>query len=271
MISVRWVIAVAAFCPAIALAGCSGSDTGQSPKGNATTTASAAPASPAPAPTDAAGLAALLHQGIASVNSLHLILDVSTGGQVIKGEGDTKLAGGTLQALDISEVVGSAGNVRLIVVDGKTYVQLPATLNQSGKPWVLVSRDSTNPTVRTMATLIESVQNAASPGQITAFTSAARRVTLVGNESLDGIQVNHYSIDVDVAKLPNTMPGRQMLLGAGLTSLPVELYVDGEGRPVKITQDLMLNGQRSSTVITLSKFNEPVSISAPPADQVATS
>jgi hypothetical protein len=161
--------------------------------------------------------------------------------------------------------------VRLIVADGKTYVQLPATMNQSGKPWVLVSRDSSNPTVRTMATLIESVQSAASPSQITAFTSAARRVTLVGNEPLDGTQVNHYSIDVDVDKLPNTLPGRQLLLGAGLTSLPVELYVDGEGRPVKVTQDLTVRGQHSSTVITLSKFNEPVSISAPPADQVATS
>jgi hypothetical protein len=271
MISVRWVIAVAVFCPAIALVGCSGSNTGPSSSGNATTTTSVVPASPSPAPTDAAGLAALLRKGLSSVNSLHLTLNVTAGNQVIKGEGDTKLAEGTLQALDISEEVGSAGRVRLIVVDAKTYVQLPATLNQSGKPWVLVSRDSSNPTVRTMATLIESVQNAASPGQITAFTSAARRVTLVGNESLDGTRVNHYSIDVDVAKLPNTMPGRQTLLGAGLTSLPVELYVDGEGRPVKVMQDLTLRGQRSATVITLSKFNEPVSISAPPADQVATS
>jgi hypothetical protein len=269
MISVRWVVAVAMCCPAIALAGCSASDTGQPSKGAATTTTSAVP--PSPAATDAAGLATLLHQGVSSVNSLHLTLNVSTGNQVIKGEGDTKLADGTLQALDITEEVGSAGRVRLIVADGKTYVQLPATMNQSGKPWVLVSRDSSNPTVRTMATLIQSVQSAASPSQITAFTSAARRVTLVGNEPLDGTQVNHYSIDVDVDKLPNTLPGRQLLLGAGLTSLPVELYVDGEGRPVKVTQDLTVRGQRSSTVITLSKFNEPVSISAPPADQVATS
>ena len=77
-------------------------------------------------------------------------------------------------------------------------------------------------------------------------------------------------INVDVAKLPENTPGRQALLGAGITMLPLGLYVDDQGRPVRATQDLTVQGQHTATVITLSKFNAPVSISAPPPDQVST-
>ncbi|MGH3719572.1 MAG: hypothetical protein ACRDRI_12195 [Pseudonocardiaceae bacterium] len=198
---------------------------------------------------------------------------MSAAGQTIKGEGDEKLSGATLQAGDISEEIGPdlTLRLRLIIIDRTTYAQLPAELNPAGKPWVRLTPDSSNPTIRTMATLIESVRNSASLDQSTTFTSAARRVTLVGKESLDAVPVTHYSIEVDVAKLPSTTPGRQTLLGAGVTTLPVELSVDDEGRPVKLTQDVTVQGQSASTVITLSRFNAPVSISAPPPDQVATS
>ncbi|MGH3768316.1 MAG: hypothetical protein ACRDS0_08215 [Pseudonocardiaceae bacterium] len=271
MIFGRWV-GVVMCCSAVGLVGCSTADTAHSSGGGATSATSAVAAPPSPAPTDAAGLAALLRRGVASVSSAHLTLNVSAGSQVvIKAEGDTKLADGKLQALDLSAEPGSSGRLRIIIVDGKTYAQLPAARNQSGKPWLLASKDSSNPTVRTLATSIESMQSAASADQVTTFTSAARRVTLVGTESLEGTPVAHYSIDVDVAQLPNAHPGRQLLLNAGVTTLPIELFIDGEGRPVKFTQDLTVRGQRTSTVFTLTKYNAPVSISAPPADQVSTS
>ncbi|MGH3785407.1 MAG: hypothetical protein ACRDRG_02385 [Pseudonocardiaceae bacterium] len=173
--------------------------------------------------------------------------------------------------MDLSEEVGSLGRVRVIIVDRSTYAQLPPALNQSGKPWVLVTPNSSNPSVRTMATAIESVQSSASLNQLAAFTAAAKRLTLVGSESLDGVPVTHYLIDMDVAKLPSSTPGQQALLAAGITTVPIEMYIDGEGRPVKVATTFTAQGQPVSTVITLSRFNAPVSISAPPADEVSTS
>lgn len=266
----RWA-AVVALCSALALTSCSTSDTANPSAGNAAPGTSAAPASPSPPPTDAAGLAALLRRGTSSVTSTHFTLDISGAGQTVKGEGDQKLANGTVQALDLTEEVGSLGKLRIIIVDRSTYLQLPPALNQSGKPWVLVTPNSSNPTVRTMASLLESVQNSASLEQFTTFTTAAQRVTLVGSESLDGVPVTHYSIEMDVSKLPNSTPGRQALLDSGVTGVPIELYVDGEGRPVKVASTFTAQGQPISTVITLSRFNEPVSITAPPPDQVSTS
>jgi hypothetical protein len=269
MISTRRLVAVAVLCPAIAVAGCSTSGAGH-PSGNgATSTASASPALP-PA-TDSAGLAELLRRGISAMSSVHLVLNVTTPSQAINSEGDAKLAGGTLQALDITEQQGSGDKRRLLIVGQETYAQLGGTANPAGKPWLLITPNSTNPTARNLATSLEAVRRSASLEHFTAFASAARSVTLVGKESLNGSPVDHYSIEVDVAKLPNDTPGRQPLLAAGITTLPFELYVDGQGRPVKATQDLTVQGQHTTTLIAFSKFNEPVSITAPPPDQVERS
>jgi hypothetical protein len=267
MISMRRLVVVAVLCPAIAVAGCSTSGAGHPSGNNATSTTSASPALP-PA-TDAAGLAELLHRGISSVSSVHLALNVTTPSQTINSDGDVKLAGGTLQALDITEELAAVGKRRLLIVGQATYAQL-GTANPAGKPWLLVTPDSANPTARNLAMSLEAVRSTASLDHISAFASAARSVTLAGKESLNGTPVDHYSIQVDVAKLPNDTPGRAPLLATGITTLPIELYVDGQGRPVKATQDLTVQGQHTTTVIAFSKFNEPVSITAPPPDQVST-
>jgi hypothetical protein len=269
MISTRRLVAATLLCPAIAVVGCS-SGGGGHPSGNsATSTTSASPALP-PA-TDAAGLANLLQRGISSVSSMHLVLNVTTSSQTVNGEGDAKLAGGTLTALDLTEQLGSGDKRRLRIVDQASYAELGGTANPAGKPWLLITRDSTNPTARNLAASLEAVRRSASLDHFSAFASAARSVTLAGKESVNGTPVDHYSIQVDVAKLPEGTPGRAPLLAAGITTLPIELYVDDQGRPVKATQDLTVQDQHTSTVIAFSKFNEPVSITAPPPDQLSTS
>jgi hypothetical protein len=266
VITTRRLVGAAMLCLAIAVPGCSTS--GQPSGAHGTSTPSAGPASPAP--TDAAGLADLLHRGISSVSSVHLALNVTSPGKTINSEGDAKLASGTLQALDITEEVGTVGKRRLLIVDQATYAQVPGTVNQANKPWVLVTRDSPNPAVRNMAASLDAVRKSASLDHFSTFASAARSLQLVGKESFNGTPVTHYMVNVDVAKLPDNTPGRQPLLGAGITTLPIELYVDDQGRPLKATQDMTVQGQHTSTVITFSKFNAPVSISAPSPDQVST-
>jgi hypothetical protein len=153
---------------------------------------------------------------------------------------------------------------------GQTYVQLPAPLSTPQKPWVLVSTDSSNPAVRQLATTLAQTQQSAALDQYTAFTQAASDLQVVGPEQVDGADATHYRLGVDVTKLPENAPGRETLLSAGLTSLPVDLWVDGHGRPVKVTEDLTVQGQEVDTVVTIGNFDVPVSITAPPADQVAT-
>lgn len=196
-------------------------------------------------------------------------MTISAGTVGLTGSGDEAIAEGKLQSLNLTENVPSAGKLRIVMTGGKTYLQLPESLSHSTKPWVLVTPTSTNPVIRQLATTLDSVRQTASLDQFTTFSSVAT-VTAHDPETVDGAPATHYKLRVHVAKLPATLPGKQQLVAAGLSSLPVELWVDEHGRPVKFTQQITVRGQQISTLVTISKYNAPVTVSPPPADQVST-
>jgi hypothetical protein len=230
-------------------------------------TTAAAPATTAP-PTDAAGLARELQAGNASVRSAHLTMSVAAGTVTITGAGDELLAQGKLRALDLTETVPPVGELRIVIDAGKTYLKLPTALNHTGKPWVLVSPTSSNPVVRQLESTLRSAEQSTSLDQFTTFTTAAR-VTRHVQETLNGVPATHYGLSVDIAKLPATLPGKQQLTAAGLTTLPVDLWVDRQGRPLKFAENLTVKGQHVSTTISIGKYDAPVTITPPPAAQVS--
>jgi hypothetical protein len=271
----RRIYAVLALSSALAVGACSsatsgkGTTSGSAAKGSRTSSAGAAPVTGKP--TDAAGLGGLMQSAIAGITSAHIALDIDAGGQKVTGAGDEKLSGGKLVAMDITEnLPGGAGSLRLIIVDGKTYAKLPPALAAGPKPYVLVSPTSKNATVRQLASTLDSALSSASIGSVGAFITAAKTVQPVGTETITGVQTTHYKVVVDVAKLPADLPGKDALAASGLTSLPLDLYIDDQGRPIRMTEDLKVQGQEVATNVTVSKYNEPVTVTAPPASQVST-
>lgn len=233
------------------------------------TAASTAASSSSAMPTDAAGLSTLLRESSSQLHSAHLDMTVTAAGMTLKGTGDETLAGGKMQTLDLSENVPQLGVLRVIIAGGKTYLQVPTQISHATKPWVLVTATSTNPIVRQLATTLQTVQQAAALDQFTTFSSAAT-VTAHDRQDLNGAPATHYALSVDVAKLPATMPGKQQLVTAGVTTLPMEMWLDERGRLVKFTENLTVQAQQVSTVVTIGKFDAPVTVTPPPADQVAT-
>jgi hypothetical protein len=265
----------AAAAATLLLAGCGPTEGEASPgagsASSASASASAASATAAAAsPSDAAGLATQLQQGVSGLTSAHLTIDVTSGSSTITGQGDEVLSGGRVTALDFSETVPGGGQIRVLQADGQTYVQLPADLQQSGKPWLLVTAESSNPVVAQLAASLQSVADSAQLDQFAAFTAAASDVTRQGTEQVDGAPATHWSLTVDVTKLPDTLAAKKTLVQAGVTSLPVDLWVDEKGRPVKVSEQITVQGTQASTVLTLGDFDAPVDVQAPPADQVAT-
>jgi len=252
---------LAAGAAVVALAGCApaAKDAASSPASSST---------PAP-PTDAAGLSAVLKASASKIHSAHLSMNIAAGTATLTGSGDETMAAGKLQSLDLTEQIPQAGSLRIVMIDGKTYLQLPPAMNRSGKPWVLVSPASSNPGVRQLATTLDSVKQTASLDQFTTFSSVAT-VTGHKQETLDGAPTTHYTLTVDVQKLPATLPGKQQLVAAGLTSLPMDMWVDAQGRLVKFTEQVTVKGQQVATTVTLGRYDAPVTVTAPPADQVAT-
>ncbi len=195
---------------------------------------------------------------------------MTTGGQSLNGHGVERLTAGKLSALDLTETVPGAGELRVIQVGGKTYARLPASLNHSGKPYVLVTGNSSDPTVRNLAKSLDSTQSSASAGNAGILAAASDSVKATVGQDVGGVRTTRYAIVVDTAKLPATYPGRAALVQAGVTRLPVDIYVDGSNHPVKVTERFTASGQAVSTTILVTGYNRPVTITAPPASQVST-
>jgi hypothetical protein len=282
----RTIAVIIAVPAALALAGCSstvdgqpqavGSTAGFPSKGVVSTppstgSTSSSPSAPSSSPDDSGvHLGAQLGQGLASARTAHIQLAVGVAGQAILANGKEKLSGGKLVALSLAETIPQAGELDLIIVSGKTYVKLPAALQTGPKPWLLVRPGSSNPTVQALATSLASSQESASLDSVTAFVTAAKSIKNLGSATANGIQTTHYSIVVSVAKLPDSYPGKSTLTAGGLTTIPLQLFVDSSGRPVRVKETLSAEGQTIQTKVNITKYNQPVTITAPPASQVST-
>ncbi|HEU5267608.1 MAG TPA: hypothetical protein VFU35_12955, partial [Jatrophihabitans sp.] len=185
--------------------------------------------------------------------------------------GDEKLDNGKVSAMKLSETLpGGAGTIEIIVADGKIYAKLPPPINDTGKPYLLMTETSRNAQVRQLAKSINSSLTTASASGYAVFAQAADSLKLVGPTTVNGAPATHYSIVMNPAKLPPSYPSKQELVDSGIGTIPLELYIDDHGRPVEMDEHFTLNGQSVETKATFSDYNAPVFISAPPPTEVGT-
>lgn len=256
----RPVSAVAAIAFAAGLAACSssGNTNGQGTAGG-------------PTPSTAPQLGAKLVSAYRSITSAHLDLSFDIAGVTVTGSGDEKVSHGQLTALDLKESLPTGGQIEIIHVDGKTYAKLPSSANTSGKPYVLVTPQSSNPIVQQLAGSLNTALSAASIKTYSVFVHAAKSLKVDGSETINGVHTTHYTVVVDVSKVPTTSAlSKQALQASGIKTLPVDLWIDDQGRPVKVTENITIEGKSLHVVGTMSKYNQPVTITAPPASQVST-
>jgi hypothetical protein len=259
--TVRSIATAFALSAALTLAACTSTTSGSGKTHG--------PSGSAASPTTSAALAALMESGISQVKSARIDLDVSISGQPLTGSGAEKLDSGKLVALDVTEhLPAGAGDIRIIVVNGDTYAKLPAALNSTGKPYLRVTSDSSNPVIQQLSSSMDSALASASLGSVADFARAAKSFRFVGPATVRGVATTHYSIVVEIDKLPDDLPGKKELLDGGVKSLPLELFIDKQGRPIQVTENADLQGQKIQTKVGVRAYDEPVTITAPPADQI---
>ena len=220
-------------------------------------------------PKDKDALTAMLTQGTSSLHSAHITFRVDAQGQTIRAEGDQTLESGKAKDTSITESLPGLGTLKLVIVDGETYVQLPESQRTSAKPWQRVTPTSSNPVIRTLSSSLQGTSSINASDAAATFATATDTLQFQGTQTLGGAKVARYRLRVDVTKLPSTFAQKSALMQTGLTVLPTTLYVDEQGRVRKMDETVTVGGATARTVVTLGKFDAPVSISAPPADQVS--
>jgi hypothetical protein len=116
-------------------------------------------------------------------------------------------------------------------------------------------------------------------GLLERFRDADARVEELGAEDLRGIATTRYRLLIDVVALAGQLPEekRAQLEAelAGHDEVPIELWVDGDGRLHRYVMELSAGDPAQDqvhTVVEVDFFDHgsPVTIASPPADQVTT-
>ena len=279
-VRVAELIAVAAAGTCL-LAACSSSGSGSSTGGLSGTAsasavghATAAVGSSSAAPISGAALASKVQAGATSLRSAHVILTTTAAEESVTAQGSERFASGKLTGLDLTERLGSGTSglsIGMRLAGNSIYIKLPPDAGlPAGKPWVNLSAAGSDPTLSQLVASVQSSIANASVDGYTAFAHAATNIKDLGPATVNGVPSTKYSFVVDVSKLPSTEFTTKILTQAGVSQVPVDLWLDGQGRTVQVTESSTVAGKPTSTKVVYDKFNEPVSIAAPPANQIAS-
>jgi hypothetical protein len=177
-------------------------------------------------------------------------------------------------------------------VDGIAYVRMPSVAGVAlpdGKQWISVDASKLElPSSSGDSTL--GISGQSNPAKILAYLErVSNGVQQVGTEHVRGEEATHYQASVDLGKavdradVPPALRRAVDELQGNTTDIPVDVYVDGEGRVVRLEMDLDLasflgasgsTGSEGGASIALTQdfydFGTSVNVEAPPADQVTT-
>ena len=249
------------------LAVCACTSSGASPGTTSDTSASGAavPSSSSSAAASgspaAAALAATVRKGLTGLRSAHL--QVRAGDLLPSTSGDVRYADGRATASRLTIGAG-AQRTTIVTVGSATWAKLPTGRNTSARPWVRVTRSSTNEFVRALASELDLTAAVSSLSTVADLVATAPTVRGPGTTP----RGRHYSLVVEPSASAGSLGA---LLGAiGQQHVPVDLYLDRHGRPVETVVRVRIGDQPTPVTVTASRFDAPVHIGAPARNQVGS-
>jgi hypothetical protein len=184
---------------------------------------------------------------------------------------------------EFSLVVPQAGTFQIRLVAGTLYLMVPpqAQAATGGKPWGAISLANLqqgNSSVPGLGT------GSSDPGQILGYLQGvSSSVTNLGPATVRGVQTTHYRAVIDLDKAagvnPRAAAAYQKLISQIHTpTLPVDVWTDSSNRvnqmriqiPVPAGTGGSAGGGTVTVTLQLFDFGVPVTVAAPPADQVGT-
>lgn len=259
---------------ALVLAGCGGTSGTSTPSSDG----------PASGTNGSAGFDSLksLAEGMSSKSaekqSTHMVFTMTAAGQSFEGEGDLRL--GSAPAMQMVMQVPGMGEMTVLLVDDAFYLKLPTEL-QPGKTWLKADLTGDNELTKSLGATVRQMKQNGDPSQVLKQLEAAGEITSTKQEDLNGVSTTHYSVIIDVEKLAASQADPEMkkmaedAKAAGVTTIPIELWLDQENLPVRMTMDLAVSNpatkktEKVTMQVDYSDWGKPVDITPPPADQVA--
>jgi hypothetical protein len=209
-----------------------------------------------------------------------LTLNMNSGQITATGSGTLDFVNGSMDvSMDMSSVLQGL-TIRVVYLAGKIYEQIPQiTQLYPGKSWI--SLDLSGLANRPGGT--GALNLGGNPAaMLRLLTQQGQTVTPVGSSDINGVPVKGYVVSIDPrfiqkqlgsANVPSWM--RQAISSVSFQDATETVFIDGSGQLRRYTLHMGLSvpssHQPSVTIdesLDLSNYGAPVSITAPPADQV---
>jgi hypothetical protein len=178
-----------------------------------------------------------------------------------------------LLSMHLNSALGGAQTaVSAVVTRSAAYLHLGILGRMLAKPWLKVPLTGTEAGQSSFAQLLRSLTFSDPLGQAR-LLQAVRQAHKVGTADIDGVPTTQYSATyTPSAVLPQLTPKLRRQLGPQLRSIHgrvhLDIWIDAQHRVRRITETGHVAGEELVTTITYSGYNQPVSITVPPASQV---
>jgi hypothetical protein len=271
------VVALGGALAVSALAGCSSSSSGSShtgAQGGQSSQSSNDAGSMAPA-----AFIQQIAQKAGQINSLHAVMtmDGTAAGQPMKMHANAAMQLHPSLAANMTFDQMSVGRpdisgMKEIIVDNTLFMSMPQLTQRTGKPWVKMSL-SNLPNGTNLNQLLQQAQQADPSSQIKQLT-ASNDIRQVGSETVDGVKTTHFAgtltPDEMISRVPPAMQDqvRQSYQLLGLSSTQMDVWADANSLPVRIKAAMTTSGGPINMQVDYSGYNKPVTVAAPPADEV---
>jgi hypothetical protein len=199
-----------------------------------------------------------MREGVEGFTTAHVTMQVASSGGDMNGEGDMSLAGDKLAMAMTMEMPALGGEAEIRLVEGFMYMKIPG--QSGGKFYKLDLSDPSGP-LGSLGGLTDAFDPSKS---FDTFAEGLTEVTYLGEDDLDGEDLDHYQLTIDTSKVEafKDLPGASSLP----KRVTYEMWVDDDFRMRGMDMEL----PTGKTVVRYTDLGDPVEIEAPPASQVAT-
>ncbi|SEG31871.1 Protein of unknown function [Thermomonospora echinospora] len=202
-------------------------------------------------------------------------------GATIRGSGNVRLRPSLAFSATLKEarmggqtLPGAGGQA--ILVDGALYAKVPQLAQLAGidKPWLRLNVDQVGQRAGFSFDQITNAVQRINPAEQTKMLTGSKDARRVGEEEVEGVKTVHYAGTVTFEDALNRLDPQarekvRQWHTDGSDRLSFDVWVDSENLPRKLVVKGTADGRDTSTVTVLYRdFGEPVTVNAPPSDQV---
>lgn len=204
--------------------------------------------------------------GIEQSTTAHMTMNMSIGSAgSVDAQGDVDYTSDP-PSTKMTMTIPGAGDSTVISTDGVMYLQMGGL--SGGKYWKVDPSDPDSPLGQMgLGSMLDQSDPASA---LESIKPSIDEVTFKGDEQVDGRDLDHYVMTIDLGTMMDSM-GADLPSEAASgmpDSVTYDLWLDQQNRFAQMKSEYPVMGQQVSMTMDVDDWGTDVSIEAPPADQV---